>query len=261
VEITQAVQNLDNSVPLVAGKETWARIYVAPVTPTTPQTVNATLDVTLNGKTTHLTGKAAVKVADVNDWSARKAWGGSINIKIPDELTKAGSPTFTVTGITDQYGKTGVYGCYNGCENNLTVTFLDQPAVIVRAFGMKYNNAPAGKPIEYLAPRTVDYNALKSWLGRAYPTASVTYSTRVIHLKNGSALATTADVSSGVDVNCNTADAQLAAIRAQDVDSGTDSHTHYMGLVSTEGAYLRGCANGIPQTPDRSTSTNWVAAK
>ncbi|BDC46029.1 hypothetical protein PTKU15_93260 [Paraburkholderia terrae] len=43
--------------------------------------------------------------------------------------------------------------------------------------------------------------------------------------------------------------AQIAAIRAMDMAGGEDSRTHYYGLVSDGGFFMRGCAAGIPSTP------------
>jgi hypothetical protein len=46
--------------------------------------------------------------------------------------------------------------------------------------------------------------------------------------------------------------AQLAAIRTADVSAGTDNRTHYYGLVSDGGFFMRGGAAGIPTSPDPS---------
>src|SRR5262249_49618665 len=42
-------------------------------------------------------------------------------------------------------------------------------------------------------------------------------------------------------------------IRALDIGAGTDKRTHYFGLVADGGFFMRGCAAGIPQTPDPTT--------
>jgi hypothetical protein len=46
--------------------------------------------------------------------------------------------------------------------------------------------------------------------------------------------------------------AQLAAIRAQDVAAGVDKRTHYYGMVADGGFFMRGFAAGIPGQPDPS---------
>jgi len=45
---------------------------------------------------------------------------------------------------------------------------------------------------------------------------------------------------------------QLSAIRAKDIDAGTDPRTHYYGIVSdaSAGLFFRGAAKDVPQTPD-----------
>jgi hypothetical protein len=255
-EVTQAIQNLNNSVPLVAGKQTWVRVYVNPLS---ALTVNAILTVTRNGHVTTLTAPAALAFQPDpgGNLPSRKTWSQSLNIRLPDSLIGEGDATFNVTGVTDQTGKANVYTCGSGCGGPVKLTFLNQPPLVVRAIGMKYNIAAAGHPASYAVPRQIDFDYLRSWLGRAYPVASVTFSQRNVVLAeaNGVTTATAQDVSSGT-VDCNTADAQLAAIRAQDVDGGLDARTHYYGLVQVTGGYLRGCANGIPQTPDPSVTAS-----
>jgi hypothetical protein len=49
------------------------------------------------------------------------------------------------------------------------------------------------------------------------------------------------------------ANAQIAAIRALDMASGGDQKTHYYGLVTDSGGFMRGSASGIPGTPDPAT--------
>jgi len=259
LEITQAVQDLNNSVPLVAGKQTWARIYVDPFQPASPQTLNVTLQVAANGTTSKLSAFKAVTVTPISsgDWSARKQWATSVNVQIPSQFTKAGTVTFTVTGITDTHGQSGVYGCYTGCGNPVSLTFQDEPPLIVKVFGLKYNLAGPGQPVSWAQPRTLDFSTIRSWLGRAYPVSTVDYSQRTIVLdeSDGTTTATQADIQSGA-VNCNTGDAQLAAIRAQDIDSGTDARTHYYGMVFNQGGYYRGCADGVPSSPDPATTAS-----
>jgi hypothetical protein len=64
---------------------------------------------------------------------------------------------------------------------------------------------------------------------------------------------TTIDATSAWPFACGDVNAQLSAIRGLDVAGGTDRRTHYFGLVSDGAGFMRGCASGIPQTPDPTT--------
>jgi hypothetical protein len=94
-----------------------------------------------------------------------------------------------------------------------------------------------GNPPVTFIPSNLDFQLLESWLGRAYPVAQVV-SSRVL---------VTATTSS--PFLCDDINAQVAAIRALDVAGGEDSRTHYYGLVSDGGFFMRGCAAGIPSGP------------
>ena len=79
-----------------------------------------------------------------------------------------------------------------------------------------------------------------SWLGRAYPVATVISSNVII------------DSNNAPPFDCNKVNAQVAAIRQQDMMSGADPLTHYFGLVSDgdgAGMWMRGCS-AIPSAPD-----------
>jgi hypothetical protein len=181
----------------------------------------------------------------------------SLNIRLPSNLIAAGDETFSIAGVTDAAGRTNVFSCQVGCGSQVALTFLNQPSLMILAIGLEYNTAAAGQPVSYAAPRGVDFNYLLSWLGRAYPVSAVDFSQRIVVLteSDGVTTATSSDVSSQA-VDCNVANAQLAAIRAQDIDGGTDPHTHYYGLVQITGGYLRGCSSGIPATPDPSITAS-----
>jgi hypothetical protein len=91
------------------------------------------------------------------------------------------------------------------------------------------------------APSALDFQALVSWLRRAYPASQVISSQATV------------DATAAAPFGCTDINAQLAAIRALDMSAGGDPRTHYYGLVSDGGFFMRGCAAGIPPTPDPAT--------
>ena len=103
---------------------------------------------------------------------------------------------------------------------------------------MRYTS---GSPAQSFEPAERDFQMVLSWLRRAYPVAEVL------------SAHTTIDATSAWPFDCGDVNAQLSAIRGLDVASGTDRRTHYFGLVSDGAGFMRGCASGIPQTPDPAT--------
>jgi hypothetical protein len=90
-------------------------------------------------------------------------------------------------------------------------------------------------------PGATDVAFIESWLRRAYPIAQ-------LQLTTTTATATPTPPFLAADIN-----AQLIALRAVDVGTGTDARTHYYGMVADSGFFMRGQAAGIPQTPDPAT--------
>jgi hypothetical protein len=237
VEITQAVQDLGLSVPLVARKRTVVRVYLSRYT--SPQ-VTVTGELALRRgpsdpplilpsvNTTVLDSTQAGNVA-----AARVDATRSLNFVLPDSHTGPGALAIRVNSVRDTISGNQVAV---GCERRPTVWFHASPPLRVRVLGFRY--AQGNPPVTY-APVTLDFQMLLSWLGRAYPASQVVSSTGML------------DATATAPFGCGDINAQLAAIRALDMSSGGDQRTHYYGLVSDGGFFMRGCA-GVPSTPDPS---------
>ena len=115
-----------------------------------------------------------------------------------------------------------------------TVQFINSPPLRLGLIAFSYD---FGTPPTTRTPSTTEMGMIISWLGRAYPVAEVQAFQRVV-TANAAAPFTCGDINS-----------QLAAIRALDVSGGVDGRTHYYGVVSDSGFFLRGCA-GVPSSPD-----------
>jgi len=240
MEVTQAIQDMSNSVTLIAGKTTWVRVYLG--TTGSARAVTARLEATrTGGGTTTISPSAHVTVDPSNTLEARRRdWTKTLNFQLPASVIAAGTVTFRLVSVANVGTGTVTISCVT-CANTTLVHFLSQPPLVVRAVGLTYQ---FGTPSQSAAPSALDFALLRSWLGRAYPVASVTYSQ------------TSTASTSTWPFDCTQADAQLAAIRASDISAGTDARTHYFGLVSNQGGYMRGCANGIPTTPDPATTAS-----
>src|SRR5262249_16935702 len=115
-------------------------------------------------------------------------------------------------------------------------TFTTSPALRVRILGVSYQQ---GNPPVTHTPTALDFGLIDSWLLRAYPVAQVVSSQAIV----------TANVPAPFD--CGQINSQVAAIRALDMAGGADARTHYFGLVSDAGFFMRGCA-AVPGSPDPS---------
>jgi hypothetical protein len=235
MEVTQAVQHLSLSVPLIAGKRTVVRLYLSQYAapgisvrgqiavrqaPTDPLlTINS-------ANTVFLDPTQAGDVAPKRNDSAR-----SLNFVLPATQTAEGPLVVTIASVTDV--ATGMPVAL-GCETRPTVWFHFSPPLRVRVLGIRYAQ---GTPAVTHLPGDRDFDLLVSWLGRAYPVGQVVES-RVLVTANAAA-----------PFGCGDINAQLAAIRALDMAAGGDPLTHYYGLVSDGGFFMRGCAAGIPSTP------------
>jgi hypothetical protein len=239
IEVTQAVQHLSLAVPLLAGKRTVVRLYLSYYT---------TPGITVEGQIAvrQAPTDPLVTIPSLNTVTLDPTQAGSIppkrdnvtrslNFLLPTTQTSEGPLIITIASITNT--ATGLPVAV-GCEARPTLWFHATPPLRVRVLGMRYTQG--NPPVTYI-PRNLDFDLLDSWLGRAYPVAQVV-SSRVL------VTATTAPPFSCGDIN-----AQIAAIRALDVAAGEDPRTHYYGMVSDGGFFMRGCAAGIPSGPAPAT--------
>ena len=115
-----------------------------------------------------------------------------------------------------------------------TVTFRPAVPLRLRLVRLRYT---MGTPSVTHEPGATDVALIESWLRRAYPIAH-------LELTTVTTTATPAPPFNAAQIN-----AQLIALRAVDISTGTDARTHYYGMVSDGGFFMRGLASGIPQTP------------
>lgn len=165
MEVTQAVQRVDNSVPLVAGRKTVVRVFAQAFiyvgTPSTASKVK--LSATRNGVA--LSGAFETSLTAVSTNPLRSTYSSTVNLTLPDTWTTAGSIVLTAT--VDSAGQV-----QETVENNntysLTLTFNSVPNVKVMIVPVQYKHTPTG--VTYAAP-TVDTISTK--IKQMYPVANV----------------------------------------------------------------------------------------
>ena len=229
IEVTQAIQDLNNNVDLVAGKQTFVRVHVSSPT----QVANITA--TLKGK------HGAVTLAPILTPSNA---GGTINVKsnpdrsqlndsfwfqIPADWTTTGS--LTLIARLDPNNKTNDPTLANNTKFT-SVSFLASAPLRLKIMNVQYT----ASGVTYSATAT-DMNALESWLRRAYPIPSLIVSRQTfVYPKSGLP-------------NVDTLNSYLALSKLLSmILSGEDSRVVYYGMVADGGGFMRGKAAGIPGT-------------
>ena len=230
IEITQGIQDLAQSIPLLAGKRTVVRVYLSHPADPAP-TVQGEISVRKgpddvpfvvpSENVAVLTAAEAGNLPIKRENSAR-----SLNFVLPDSTE--GQLGIELTSITDSTTDADIAFT---CERRPVVWFHASAPLRIRVVGFRYLQ----DGVAYV-PTPLDFALLKSWLGRAYPSGLL------------SATTTLTDATAAVPFTCGDINAELAAIRTLDMDAGGDERTHYYGLVSDGGFFMRGCA-GVPADP------------
>ena len=236
IEITQGVQDLGQSIPLVAGKRTVIRVYLGH--PESP-------GITVRGEIAVRRGPADVPFLIQSDNVAvldpaeadnlpikREDADRSLNFVLP--ANDEGPLHIEVVSITDTTTNTEV--AFSG-DRRPVVWFHASAPLRLRVIGFRYTQDGVAH-----VPTPVDFALLQSWLERAFPIGQLILTQAVTDVTTGE-----------VPFGCGDINSQLAALRALDMDAGGDERTHYYGLVSDGGFFMRGCAAGIPQEPQPDT--------
>jgi hypothetical protein len=227
IEVTQAIQDLNNSVDLVANKRTYVRVHVS--SPTSISSVTANL----SGKrgTTTLTpvlnpgnpgGNITVKTSPDRGQINDSFW-----FELPSSWLAAGNLTLTAT-LDPSNSK--VDPVFSNNTLAVTVNFKTTPTMRLRLVNVRYKTGST-----YYKASNFHLNMAESWLRRAYP------------ISNLSVVRSTYDYPFSGLPNVNTLHGLLVGIKAYRVlFSGESLKTIYYGLVDDGGGFMRGKALGIP---------------
>lgn len=236
VEVTQSIQDLNQSVPLIALKSTVARLYLSS---------KMAANVTVRGALwiRRALGGASRTVASLNSITLdpvqfgqvdaqRRQVARSLNFALPPDMVTAGDLVIALRSLTDVASNQPLDFAPPG---DLTaVSFINSPPLRLRLVGFSYNQ---GMPLQTFTPTALDLGLTVSWLQRAYPVALVIASQTIV------------PANAPPPFGCGDINTQVAALRALDMSAGADARTHYYGMVSDGGFFMRGCA-GVPSTPD-----------
>jgi len=251
IEVTQAVQDMSHSVPLVAGKATVVRVYLGTAT-TTPVTVRGVLQVKASAPGSTWQRITSIRPVLLNPAEngqlrlKRETLDKSLNFILPAAATEAGDLTVALYQVQQVTPPGAVIPVPAGASR--VVKFDDTPPLRVRVIGVRYLDSTHG-PSNTYSPAPKDFVMIRSWLGRAYPVGSVVWSQTTVN----------SSLTWPFDPDPNQAAAHVNAVvrvlRNQDMANGGDHRTHYFGLVDDAAGlnFMRGLASGVPTTPDPST--------
>ncbi len=242
IEVTQAIQDLNNSVEMIANKRTYVRVHVS--SPATESDVFANLSGERSGVTLYPTLSPGNPGADITVRTSpdRGQINDSFWFELPAAWLDAGNLTLTAT--LDPANAKGDPNPANNSQS-VTVTFLDTPPLRLRIFNVEYEKDGT----TYLAANS-HLTALESWLERAYPIDDLQVTRQTFTYPDP-----------GVP-DVDTLHGYLAFGKLLRIlFSGEDGRTVYYGLVDDGGGFMRGKANGIPSTiaagPTGSTTWGW----
>lgn len=220
IEVTQAIQDMDHTVPLIAGKPTLVRVYLSDRL--SPPALDVWGEIEITGPHgTIIVGSPDPVCLDparhVQLQAARLDLAASLNFALPQRINQAGKYTIRVKRV------------HTRSSSDLVDTTPDvsRPVHFIYAAPLRLHviifRHKGGYPQRTHKPRQLDYYLLVSWLRRAFPVPTVIVS-RVTTNANP---VWQGHLDFSRDIN-----AQITAIRASDMDNGMDPLTHYLGMLS-----------------------------
>lgn len=244
IEVTQVIQDMNHTVPLIANKRTVVRVYLSRpagasltvrgeiavrTTPNGPAQTIPSLDTVL--LKAEQNGKLRLK---------RESLSLSLNFRLPESLTRPGRIFIRLSGL--KKATTGAVVPLPKTLPEVAVEFQTSAPLRVRLVRLRYQS---GNPPVSRVATAQDLALIKSWLLRAYPVSQVIAAEVTVDANIGPPF----DRDDGTN-DCNEANAQISALRNLDISGGMDKRTHYYGLVADGGGFMRGCANLIPASPN-----------
>lgn len=256
IEIVQSIQDLSNSVRLIAGKPTLVRVYLRGVDLNAPLLVTGELTLRPPGAAAQIlpaTNRVRLTASPPTLAEQRADLEASLNFQLPPQAIVAGQLDFALTrahapGAADDLAVSG--------PNAARATFLPSPPLRLRVVGLRYRRRGSQQTV---SPDALHFSYLRSFLLRAYPIASLDWSQIVVDANFGPPFGDNAS---------DLANMQLLAMRSREVAAGMDPRTHYYGLVSDDGGatFMRGSAVlnqqtrvfGVVASGPAGTPNGWV---
>lgn len=229
LEVTQAIQDLNNSVRLVAGKRTFVRFHVSANKGAYPSF--ARLQVQSDGKPPIWISPINPSAGHINvrHQPARAFLNDAFLFELPTNYV-VGSVTLTAEVNPETPWRSRSPQESNLANNSVStaVLFESVPEVNLVVYGVGYAQPQ-------ILPAQLHYDHLTSWLRRAFPIRTLRVQERTLF--QGHILS-----------NCRSINALLERVRLQDVvQNRLPANTRSYGMVDDRGTLLStSCASGIP---------------
>lgn len=251
IEVTQAIQDMDNTVTLVADKTTIVRVYVD---------ANPIFPMPFTGELAWRRGDSAEAYLPAFNQvdtqfhnpptpiQKRHDVNASLNFRLPVEAIISGSLTLRVNRLYIP----GTEDLAFGGKTQVTVELRRMPPPPIRVIGLSYKVPGSGN---FVSPNAIDFLYFRSYLERAFPVARVEWSQAVIEAEPDITPPFDSEVDGVTERTAEKANAQLAVIQGLDASEGFDPRTHYVGLVSDNGGrdFMRGRAFRVADQPQPNT--------
>ncbi|MFN2165406.1 MAG: DNRLRE domain-containing protein, partial [Anaerolineae bacterium] len=253
LEVTQSIQDLNNSVRLVAGKRTFVRLHVQATD--APYRTFATLAANCDnfGRILFPVNPGTTGYIVVEPSPSRTVQNHAFLFELPSDCTDE-AETITISGLLNPSTSwRGPYPAETSLLNNWTgetfVTFEPAPTLGTIVYLADYEYDDSGATVSVSTPASEAY-ALRGWLKSAYPIADQQMFIRRIDF---------GEVSVDSDGNLtypNSDDfnAKLASKRLLDLQSdnwyedlvGNEANIRYYGMIDDDAGFMRGSAADIP---------------
>jgi hypothetical protein len=273
IEVTQGVQDEQQSVPIRAGRAAYVRVLFNVIAGGATVALGGTGELTLpDGSSRRLVNifsdlsPRALKEQNGDLDAQRGAVANGLVFKIAPELVTFGTLKFRLKDIVAP-GGSSTYTCDN-CASEARQFEVKEAAPEIRLTVVGISYAYQGKTY---SPRPIDFAMIPSWLMRSYPISKVIYASRVVAFPAARHPVIDQDEAKPLpdEFDCNDVNELLTQIRAADIEGGADVRTHYFGLVydgDPEGdgvgfPWMRGCAANIPNTPDPNATASGPTGK
>ena len=271
VEVVQGIQNPAGRVQILAGRDTYIRMYFnldGPEKNSTSVKVSGKARLTSpNGTTRDLINEFSefnphLSGSQNSDLNAQRSDAISgLVFRVPGSDVQLGRYKVQLLSITD-VDTNEVLDCTN-CASFLAdfQSARTAPVFRVTVIGVSYKYKG-----DMYEPREIDFASVRSWLKRGFPVSEIVFDWRTVAYPNPLAHPPLSESKAADEFDCKDVNAFLADIRQRDIEGGTDPRTHYLGLVfdgdkPNPFPWLRGCAAMIPDEPNPNATASAPAGK
>ncbi|MEP2781090.1 MAG: hypothetical protein ABJP33_01460 [Pseudoruegeria sp.] len=256
IEVTQAIQNMNHDVRLIAGKKTVVRVYLKPNA--LPRNLRVRGEIIVSrgpGTPARFVSSKNVVSLQETDHPSLTDQRGDAELSLNFELPQRGVGDLVVQFNRVIPATRGDDVPISNPELTREVTFVSAPPLRVRVLGMRFTDERV-TPAKNFAPDAVHFDYLKSYLTRTFPVPGLEWSQIVVNAGSGIKPPFSSPTPMQFDPIWSAAAgrviARLQMLRQADVNAGRDPRTHYYGLFADDSGFFQGRASRVPADADPS---------